>query len=1043
MTNGSPDKSVLSYCRALGPFVQGTPDACLSVSVPTEKLKCSATLIGPNLVLTASHCVCVQPSMWPANLESLGITGIQAKIAHLHPGKICSNTFGEGASAHDIALLTLTAPVLAGPSTYLAPYTQGDFPARFAAGDFTSLRMWGYGEPNLGHGQKALVDPARFTSFDGIIDITGAAAVFGQKGDSGGPLTVKEGGITRVTGVMSTFNASTDTIYAPTWDTEPFDPAKPASDMPNGEWLRRKLAEIDPDGDGVSDDVDNCPASASCAASAAGCANADQTDTDHDGKGNVCDLDDDNDGVLDTKDNCPLAANANQLDSDGDDQGDACDADDDNDGVPDSADNCDVQANADQADVDGDSIGDACDPCNDLDPDLDGDGFIDSCPQDKCPCSGSPEDADGDLVCDICNPGLGAFCQTYCATTALDNCVSVANADQHNCNADAEVARGAATVGDACDPVPCPAFQTAPGETTVVSTNISPLGPNSFKTTTIEKVWANHLDISPRGSRSTGAPGTKPAGTEASVVVDNTSYRYCVNGVNDVKCNSSALVADHFLTDAPNRATETLDSKWYRISLEDGPGPDQTEKQLSYATGSMLGHDWDAKADFAYWAAPGNWGEGLVGLPGLPGQGNGRLWISGDSKVGTTNLGKGTGFHPKAGAPQQASEQLANHYEPVQLIEFRKSSSYLGATKFPDYKPRLLARGCLSCPRPEVASPVLDEGPWAGPLRPGYGLRTGQAQIVVSVDADPGQFGVLLPNGKLGDATEGLGSGLKEQLASVTIWASQVEPMSTLGRGQAHPGAVGLAPNGTAVTEQVFMVNGSLLAKSDLRGPRGGFLVAEANALDAEAPLPLGPSPRANFLPIYSRAAGLALVVGGEVPSTGMPVGDVWMQVVDTGVWTRVPAAGYTPRHVLAATYSFADHTLWVLDSSKKGAGGQISLTRLDPITGEKHTIGTWPKLGLFDQHWLLIDRDQGVLLVASSSLLHQHVVLKLQAKGNGASLEGVRMAPHSLAFAPVVDEAGYWFVVRKPGAKTPVLVERLETLDLKRGPWSKLGACL
>lgn len=92
---------------------------------------------------------------------------------------------------------------------------------------------------------------------------------------------------------------------------------------------------IDPDGDGISGDCDNCPADA----------NADQTDTDGDGLGNACDPDDDNDGLDDDVDNCPLRSNPNQLDTDGDGMGDTCDVDDDNDGVDDAGDNCPLTAN--------------------------------------------------------------------------------------------------------------------------------------------------------------------------------------------------------------------------------------------------------------------------------------------------------------------------------------------------------------------------------------------------------------------------------------------------------------------------------------------------------------------------------------------------------------------------------------------------------------------------------------------------------------------------------------------------------------------------
>lgn len=54
----------------------------------------------------------------------------------------------------------------------------------------------------------------------------------------------------------------------------------------------------DADRDGVVDGADNC----------VDAANADQLDTDGDGKGNACDTDDDNDGVLDVNDPAPLDA---------------------------------------------------------------------------------------------------------------------------------------------------------------------------------------------------------------------------------------------------------------------------------------------------------------------------------------------------------------------------------------------------------------------------------------------------------------------------------------------------------------------------------------------------------------------------------------------------------------------------------------------------------------------------------------------------------------------------------------------------------------
>jgi hypothetical protein len=79
-----------------------------------------------------------------------------------------------------------------------------------------------------------------------------------------------------------------------------------------------ELCRIDGDRDGIPNLRDNCEADS----------NADQTDTDRDGRGDACDDDDDGDGLADSADNCPLISNSAQTDADEDGLGAACDADD-------------------------------------------------------------------------------------------------------------------------------------------------------------------------------------------------------------------------------------------------------------------------------------------------------------------------------------------------------------------------------------------------------------------------------------------------------------------------------------------------------------------------------------------------------------------------------------------------------------------------------------------------------------------------------------------------------------------------------------------
>ena len=96
----------------------------------------------------------------------------------------------------------------------------------------------------------------------------------------------------------------------------------------------------DPDGDGVDDEVDNCP----------GVSNPDQLDYDNDLIGDLCDPDGDGDGVDDTADNCAGLPNPEQNDQDNDGLGDVCDSDRDGDTQPDDSDNCPLVANQDQLD---------------------------------------------------------------------------------------------------------------------------------------------------------------------------------------------------------------------------------------------------------------------------------------------------------------------------------------------------------------------------------------------------------------------------------------------------------------------------------------------------------------------------------------------------------------------------------------------------------------------------------------------------------------------------------------------------------------------
>lgn len=240
----------------------------------------------------------------------------------------------------------------------------------------------------------------------------------------------------------------------------------------------------DSDGDGVSDDVDNClydwnadqadfdgdGQGDACDSTPNGdidvdsvdnaidnCQtvyNPDQSDLDGDGVGDVCDEhpigDTDGDGFGDDRDNCPTVGNADQEDSDADGIGDACDytpfGDIDGDGIGNNVDNCVNYPNMDQADTDADGVGDACDDTPNGDADFDGiDDASDNCPYIQNPLQ---TDTDGDTMGDECDPTPNGDTDNDGIDNNEDNCPNTPNADQADNDHDG--------IGNVCDPTPEP-----------------------------------------------------------------------------------------------------------------------------------------------------------------------------------------------------------------------------------------------------------------------------------------------------------------------------------------------------------------------------------------------------------------------------------------------------------------------------------------------------------------------------------------------------------------------------------------------------------
>jgi len=320
---------------------------------------CSGTLIAPNLVLTAQHCIAQTSTDYIiCGRTSFGATrsarGVYIttqtyltndvrnyhEVAEIHTGEkddVCSN---------DIALLVLGTNVPETEATPLIPRI--DLAAE--RGEYYTAIGYGHTGSGGGSGVRRILDN-RVVQCEGkqcpyytqVEDREFLGSQGTCQGDSGGPAIDAEG---RVLGALSRGAGECESsTYSAVegwsdWIREVGAAAAERGGYEAPFWVVHGISEIpedDLDLDGVTIDEDNCP----------DVFNAEQIDTDLDGIGDECDplTDSDDDGIADDEDLCPSVGDPDQVDTDGDGLGDECDDDDDGDGVDDQADACPLDAN--------------------------------------------------------------------------------------------------------------------------------------------------------------------------------------------------------------------------------------------------------------------------------------------------------------------------------------------------------------------------------------------------------------------------------------------------------------------------------------------------------------------------------------------------------------------------------------------------------------------------------------------------------------------------------------------------------------------------
>ncbi|CAN5364117.1 hypothetical protein BH09MYX1_BH09MYX1_10050 [soil metagenome] len=618
-------------------------------------------------------------------------------------------------------------------------------------------------------------------------------------------------------------------------------------------------------------------------------------------------------------------------------------------------------------------------------------GFGDACP---CPC-----DPEGDYDHD-------GKCAVVCPNQPLeaDNCNHVWNPAQENCNVDAEIAHQQTVLGDACDPVPCPASAA------VITSTAPCTGNPQVGGSCVGRNKSRRVDT--RGIAGHAIYGDSKTNTFGTAAVPNviSSMRFCQSNLFlQYDCHAAAAINDSHLSDPEVLASA---QPWHRVTqgtctngsctpmVDDATG--QTYS-FNYDDTFSDTHGWDYALDYGVWTNPS--------LPRIPPPAAGQY----DGCTDTTTYGTGTCLdgtwwsHAETplGATQPSSNgvvvglhgaQLANHFfdlRPDALVSFQYSG--IG-----DWRRILLWR-------------TLPD-PWEGSFI--------KQTRYISSSSSGGQLGVLASDGTSVQVPYEAPSGAPAPIFSTTlrntlqnvsnVWASAVEPMPSLGLIDRRIEGVALSSNGTQTVDVAMNDRGILRSRSELGFPD---FVTRADVAH--------PSPRASFLSFYSSAAGGIFMMGG-IDSLGAPMHDIWLRRIADD-WGAVPlASDYTPDRIVASTFSFADQRLYVIDHTLAAVGSAtdtLRLARVDIRTEAVETLATCGRNTSFPAHYLTVDKDGSILVTSTSSSGSKIGRLGVDANGF-AYYTKIDVSEGPLDGAPVVDANGYSLFSRAP-ASNAILTTR------------------
>ncbi len=644
----------------------------------------------------------------------------------------------------------------------------------------------------------------------------------------------------------------------------------------------------------------------------------------------------------------------------------------DGDGIPAAFDNCDRVYNPSQADDDGDGVGDACDECpshpSEWLSDTDEDGILDC--RDACPLDPPDPNSPGDTYGDADGDG-------WC--NGADNCRGVFNPNQRSANHHSEGRWNALGLGDACEPVPVPDALSAAADT---------LGSWGVDHPWHKSQWLHskndRLIVHPRPSRKS-TDGT--AVTPPDPII--THVRFCQRPDPEdllaTPCQSAAGIDDeHLELLLPGAGAQQPEMPYHRVTMSFAPGQRGATTPISY-DGTLRSWTWDYQSDAAFWLAndivnvPGP--EGIPTLPGGPASGlDGVIWLHAATTIGHpggVSLGTGThdGATEAATTQLMGTEQLANRY--VELDPERVSHAQW-TRPLQHALPLFLWR-------------VLPDPPSQWRYGADPSLPRGAAELIVPFAGEHGtELGLLSLSGEAQLISDRIGAHLLAELRSnELVWASPAEPHRAFG-GSSAPLAVGLDAHGRAIVDTV-------LDDAD------GYLYGE---LDRGVVAPARESTRREGLrAVYSRQLGELYLVGGR-DDAGEERGDIAAYHLESDTW-RTLAPRDALGTVLAATYSFTDRSLYVLDQPNRFA---VRLLRVHALSGETEKLAEWQPLP-FEQTSLSTDVDGRVLFLLSSE--DEHALFRIGLKEGAWVAEELLQGRGDAVHPVVVDEDGYVVYVR------------------------------